>query len=59
MKCRLCDTQMSEGKAIQQTFTAGMPDFPGDNTVSTFSAGGPGLLVDCLKCSSCGHSVAK
>lgn len=41
------------------TFT-GMPDFIGDtgaNAVCTMSPGGPGRLIDCLKCADCGWSV--
>lgn len=59
-RCRRCYAEMKPGKAIQQTFTAGMPDFPGDPAGSrgvTMSAGGPGRLVDCMKCSACGWSV--
>ena len=33
----------------------GMGDF-GDDDVSTLSYGGPGKLVNCLKCPACGHS---
>lgn len=39
------------------TLVPGEPDFPGDEYASTFSAGGPGAVIDCLKCSSCGWSV--
>ena len=53
--CRRCGGEMRPGKAMQQTFT-GAPDFPGKDVV-TLSPGGPGVLVDCLKCSQCGHSV--
>ena len=43
-----------------QTWVAGMPDFIGDTTsyCRTMHAGGPGKLIDCLKCPCCGHSVA-
>ncbi len=47
---------MIHGQAIQQTFTSGIPDFPGDNVCITLSPGGPGKLVDVLKCRDCGHS---
>ena len=55
--CRKCAGQMRPGKAIAQTFSAGMPDFPGDTHGMTISPGGPGKLVDCLKCEACGWSV--
>lgn len=54
--CPKCAGLMSPGQAIQQTYT-GIPDFPGDPTPVTVSPGGPGKLVDCLKCVKCGHSV--
>lgn len=54
MKCHKCDVEMQRGKALQQTFTGGSPDM---GSVVTFSAGGPGKMVACLKCPSCGHSV--
>lgn len=57
MKCRTCKIDMVPGKALQQTATAGMLDFPGDTKAVTFSVGGPGKLVDCVKCPQCGYSV--
>jgi hypothetical protein len=51
-----CGGVMLPSKAIAQTY-GGMPDFPGDAKPVTVSAGGPGKLVDCLKCVKCGHSV--
>ena len=55
--CQKCNTPMVAGKALAQTFVGGMPDFPGDTHASTFSAGGPGELIDCLKCPNCGRSI--
>lgn len=55
--CKKCMVVMRPGKAIQQTYSVGAPDFPGDHEVVTVSAGGPGKLIDCLKCPKCGHSV--
>ena len=49
---------MKPSKAIAPTYT-GIPDFPGDKHCVTISPGGPGKLVDCLKCEKCGHSVTK
>lgn len=47
---------MLPGQALQQTFTSGSPDFPGDSVGITLSFGGRGKLVDVLKCKDCGHS---
>lgn len=55
-KCRKCGGTMAPSKAIEQTYT-GVPDFPGDDNITTLSQGGPGVLVDCLKCRACGWSV--
>lgn len=54
-RCPRCGGAMKRGKALVSTVT-GSPDFPGGEVV-TLSAGGPGRLVDCLKCAECGHSV--
>lgn len=53
--CRKCGGEMKPSKAIAQTLT-GRPDFPGKEVV-TISPGGPGRLIDCMKCEKCGHSV--
>ena len=50
---------MLPGKAIEQTWTPGVPDFPGQTVGITMSAGGPGRLIDCLKCDKCGWSITK
>lgn len=50
---------MQPGIATGQTYTAGTPDFPGDKEAVTFSAGGPGVVVEVMKCSQCGWSVTK
>ena len=55
--CRKCRTPMAPGKAIEQTYVGGTPDFPGDKHATTFSAGGPGVLIDVMKCPKCGWSV--
>lgn len=54
--CYKCNVPLVAGKAMESTLT-GIPDFPGDPYPVTVSPGGPGRLVDCLKCSECGHSV--
>lgn len=57
MTCKKCNGPMKPGQAIAQTFTSGAPDFTGDKHGITMSAGGPGKLVDCLKCEVCGWST--
>ena len=57
--CRKCGGTMRSSKALAQTLTAGTPDFPDDTHASTFSAGGPGELINCMKCEACGWSVTK
>lgn len=47
---------MAPSKAIAQTW-GGEPEWPGD-TMITLSPKGPGKLVDCLKCTKCGHSIS-
>ena len=54
--CHGCGTKMLPGKAMGQTMTAGEPDFCGQDDVVTLSAGGPGVMIDCLKCPDCGLS---
>lgn len=54
-RCKHCHTSMAPGIAIEQTYT-GAPDFPGGEVV-TMSPGGPGKLIECLKCPQCGWSV--
>ena len=53
--CLRCGGQMKQGIAIEPTCT-GMPDFPGSKVV-TMSHGGPGRLIECMKCEKCGWSV--
>jgi len=55
---RGCTGTMRPGKALWPTFT-GTPDFPLDNEICTLRQGGPGKLVDCLKCDACGFSTTK
>lgn len=55
--CRHCHTPLTPGIAMGQTYVGGVPDFPGENTISTISAGGPGVVVQVLKCQKCGWSV--
>lgn len=49
-----CTGTMKPSKAVGQTVVGGVPDL---GEVATFSPGGPGVLIDCLKCDQCGHSV--
>lgn len=54
--CYKCNTLMKQGQALESTLV-GFPDFPGDPYPVTVSPGGPGRLVECLKCPTCGHST--
>lgn len=54
--CKKCGGIMRPGIAMGQTFSAGTPDFPGEDSCITMSPGGPGRVVDCMKCESCGWS---
>ena len=49
---------MRPGKAMSETFTAGAADFK-DGVQITMCVGGPGKLIDCLKCPKCGYSETK
>lgn len=55
--CPKCGGPMRPGIAMGQTYTAGTPDFGPDDEVRTFSAGGPGEVVQVRKCAKCGHST--
>lgn len=59
MKCHKCHIEMQPGKALAQTFVGGAPDFPGDTHSVTLSVGGPGELIDCVKCPQCGRSITQ
>ena len=56
MNCRRCDAPMKPGIAMGQTYTShghagALPH------IVTVSAGGPGVVIACLKCPDCGWSV--
>ena len=51
--CKKCGGNMRKGQALAQTWI-GADDLGG---VCTMSPGGPGELVDCLKCGQCGWST--
>jgi len=55
--CPSCLVPMSDGIATEQTY-GGTPEWPGADVV-TMSTGGPGKLIDCLKCPICGFSTTK
>ncbi|MDZ7906404.1 MAG: hypothetical protein U5N55_11960 [Cypionkella sp.] len=55
--CRKCGGSMHPGIATGQTYTGGATDLPSDTHISTFSAGGPGQVINVMKCSKCGWSV--
>lgn len=54
--CRKCGATIRPGIAMQSTMV-GEPEWPGD-TLATMSPGGPGKLIECLKCPECGWSVS-
>ena len=54
--CPKCGGQMRPGVALEST-VVGSPDFVGDDAVVTYSPGGPGRMVKCMKCKACGWSV--
>ena len=59
MKCPKCGIEMVKGTAIENTLVAGIPDFPGSDSFAdgqTLHYGGPGKLINCLKCPQCGFS---
>lgn len=55
-RCKKCYVEMKSGIALENT-VVGLPDFSSDKAPCTVSAGGPGKLVDCMKCPSCGYSI--
>jgi len=55
--CKKCGTQMQRGVAVGET-RGGVSDFPGGEIVTTYP-GGPGRLIDCYKCPSCGWSMTR
>ena len=54
--CKRCGGIMRPGIAMGQTWSAGIPDFPGQDACITMSPGGPGRVIDCMKCEACGWS---
>lgn len=54
--CKRCGGIMRPGIAMGQTWSAGIPDFPGQDVCITMSLGGPGRVIDCMKCEACGWS---
>ena len=53
--CPKCAVILTKGQAIVQTYI-GTPEWKGAEAV-TMSVGGPGKLIDCMKCPQCGYSV--
>lgn len=56
VECPRCGGRMGKGRALVSTMTIGTPDFSGSEVV-TMSPGGPGRLIDVLKCRECGQSL--
>lgn len=55
--CAKCGIQLVPGRAIENTAVGGAPDFDESDMVVTMHVGGPGKMIDCLKCPGCGYSV--
>ena len=56
-----CDGIMIKSKAIKEGSVCGIPDFIGqtyNHDGQTMSPGGPGKLINVLKCNKCGFSVS-
>lgn len=58
LSCKYCGHRMWPGIAMSQTWSAGIPDFPGQDVCITMSPAGPGRVIDCMKCPQCGYSVS-
>jgi len=54
-QCKRCRSEMKPGIAMQSTLV-GSPDFGPSDDIVTLNPGGPGRLVDCVKCPECGYS---
>ena len=56
--CKKCGGSMKPSKALENTLVSS-DDFGGDANQrgSTQSRSGTAILVDCLKCDACGHSI--
>lgn len=59
--CKKCGAKMVDGIALENTSVRGVGDFIGDKNakICTMYHGGPGKVIDCVKCPECGHSVHK
>jgi hypothetical protein len=53
MKCRRCDTEMVNGIALQSALGNYRGNLSRGATIYPFGS----VLVDCVKCPECGHSV--
>jgi len=58
VKCKKCGGAVKKGIAMQSTAIASIGDFHSTD-FCTFSAGGPGRLIECYKCGECGHSYSR
>lgn len=52
--CPRCRGEMLPGIALETTWVGSPDDLGGD--LMTMNPGGPGRMVDCVKCQSCGFS---
>ncbi len=56
--CPRCGGSLEKGKALKNTASAGILDFPNadDSIGQTFSYNGEAKLIEVLKCVECGYS---
>jgi len=58
-QCPFCNVALKPSIALAQTWVAGAPDFIGETypSIQTMSPGGPGKVINCMKCPECGYST--
>jgi hypothetical protein len=57
--CFECGGAIKVGTALGQTMVPGIEAQLDPDGLGTYSAGGPGYLMDVYKCVDCGHSFKK
>ncbi len=59
LSCLKCRQEMQPGMALVSTWVGSWDFRPGDQfcSVATCSPGGPGRMVQVMKCPGCGHSL--
>lgn len=54
--CPIDKTPMKPGIILVPTIASGAPDF-GNDVIGITMHEGPGVIINCLKCPKCGHSL--